>query len=312
MQPTLNPSSQLAKKLQQKSFKGNIIIAVVSILILVLASITAYSKHLAKNFYVLNDSGTAYTYRPSKTNKKSVEFPTTHKGLPITEVGIWAYGESKKLEEVVISDNITRINDDAFSKCTSLTKVNIPSSVTSVGEDAFYKTAYYNTESNWDGNALYLDGWLIGVKGDEENPVAIDIKDGTIGIADKLFSERNDIKSVTIPDSVLYLGKETFRKCSFLESVEIGDGATSISSYSFYDCKRLSSVVIGEGVNKIGYYCFTGCINLVSVVFEDPDTWYYSAFADYTDSQQYYYANSKKDCATDLKGWLNTYFWYKK
>ena len=309
MHPTLNPTSELAKKLQKKNTKSNVIIAVVAILVLVVAMVTAYRRHYSNSFYMLNADNVTYTYKAPKTNKKVVNVPTKFKGKTITNLGPWAYGDSEKLEEVVISDNITTIEKNAFRNCPALTKINIPSSVTSVGEKAFYKSGYYNDESNWDGDELYLDGWLIAVK-ETETPRAIEVNEGTKGIADRLFAERNDIKSITLPDSLVYLGYETFRDNNFIESVVTGDGLTTIGAFSFWGCDSLKTVEIGLNVCKIGYYSFADCINLLEVTFANPDNWYCSLNANCTDGWNVDTYNAE-DNAENIRGSYSYYFWYR-
>ncbi len=309
MHPTLNSSSELAKKLQKKNTKSNVIIAVVAILILVVAMFTAYRRHYTKSFYMLNADNVTYTYKAPKTNKKVVNVPTEFKGKTITTLGPWAYGDSKKLEEVVISDNIKVIDKNAFRNCPALTKISIPASVTSIGEKAFYKSGYYNDESNWDGDELYLDGWLIAVK-ESETPRDIQVNEGTKGIADRLFAERKDIKSVSLPDSLVYLGRETFRDNNFIENVTTGDGLTTIGPYSFWGCDNLKTVDIGLNVSKIGWYAFTDCINLLEINFANPYGWHCTSETNYTNGWSIDVEDAEEN-AESLTDSLSWYFLYR-
>ena len=65
------------------------------------------------------------------------------------------YNGGSGVKNIVISDNITTIESEAFYECESLTSVTIPNSVTSIGDDAFaYCTklavvSYAGTEAEW-------------------------------------------------------------------------------------------------------------------------------------------------------------------
>ena len=56
------------------------------------------------------------------------------------------YSVKNKIKNVVISNNITSIGNNAFLDCVSLTSVNIPNSVTSIGEFAFKNTSLTSIE----------------------------------------------------------------------------------------------------------------------------------------------------------------------
>lgn len=57
---------------------------------------------------------------------------------PVTGVADRAFGDNRKLKEVLISEGIRVIGDGAFENCKSLKKVTIPSSVEKIGKRAFY------------------------------------------------------------------------------------------------------------------------------------------------------------------------------
>ncbi|MBR2337738.1 MAG: leucine-rich repeat domain-containing protein [Clostridia bacterium] len=274
---------QLAQSLKKKNLISNIIIAVVVLLLLVGIIFLAFRNHYVHLYYAVNADGVTYTYKAPKTNNSHVEVPTKIKGSPIKDLGVWSYSNSKNLVEITIPEGYESIGRSAFENCEALNKISIPSTVKSIGVGAFYNTAYYNNQSNWIDNALYVSGWLIAVKESESELLTINVKDGTVGIADGVFKDRKDIKSVTLPDSVKYLGYETFYECTGLTDIIIGDGVEAIGDRSFYGCMNLTDVVIGEKVSKIGNYTFQECLNLTSVTFKDPTTWYFTLNSAYTE-----------------------------
>jgi len=55
----------------------------------------------------------------------------------VIELGVKAFYGAVKLEEIRLSDRLTRIEDRTFQGCISLSKVNMPSDLTFIGKAAF-------------------------------------------------------------------------------------------------------------------------------------------------------------------------------
>ena len=182
------------------------------------------------------------------------------------------------IKNVVISDGVTTIGDNAFMGCTATT-IAIPDSVTSIGMNAL----------------VYCT-----------NLTSITIPDSVTAIGEYAFSGCANLSSITIPDSVttigrctfegtayynnadnwendvLYIGKHlirakttlsgnyniknrtltiannAFQDCSLI-SVAIPDSITSIGEQAFYYCSKLANVTIGKNVTSIGKSAFDSC-----------------------------------------------------
>ena len=156
-----------------------------------------------------------------------------------------------------VTYSVTSIGGYAFDGCSSLTSVEIPNSVTSIGNEAFNGTAWYNNQPD---GVVYLDNYLLGYKGTMPSNTSIEIKDGTLLIADFAFYGYSSLTSVEIPNSVTSIGSYAFYKCSGLTSVVIPNSVTIIGSSAFEGCSGLTSVVIPNSVTSIGSYAFYGCI----------------------------------------------------
>ena len=279
-------------------------------------------------YFNLLDDGTYSVEAKNIDNMPSeVVIPLTYKGKDVTSIGYHAFydctslasitipdsvtsiGNSAfwgciNLKSVVIGDSVTSIGDSVFANCNSLTNVVIPDSVTSIGSGAFYNTAYYNDESNWVDDVLYIGNHLIEVQYTISDEYVI--KDGTLTIADGAFSPINSLTSVKIPDSVTYIGDREFSGCHSLTSIWVDENnqyyksidgnlyskdetttliryligkkdksfiipdiVTSIGDWAFFGCWRLTSVTIPDSVTSIGEYAFYGCSSLAEIVISD-------------------------------------------
>ena len=156
----------------------------------------------------------------------------------VTSIGHCAFSGCSGLTSVTIPNSVTSIGYDAFSGCSGLTSITIPNSVTSIGGSAFYGTGWYNDQSD---GILYLDNWLIGIKGETPTGELI-ITEGTRGIAGSAFYYRSGLTSVTIPNSVTSIGNAAFYECSGLTNVTIPGSVTNIENYAFTGCTGITSV----------------------------------------------------------------------
>jgi len=116
-------------------------------------------------------------------------------------------------EEVIIPENVTRIEEDAFAMQDSLTSVVIPESVTEIGNHAF-------------------DGCTSLIR--------VTIPESVIVIGEVAFGDCTSLTSVTIPEGVTEIGNSAFYGCTSLTSLSLPASITDIGAGAFTGCDGLA------------------------------------------------------------------------
>ena len=217
--------------------------------------------------YEVSEDGT-YAIVSSYTGlDKEVVISDTYNNLPVTQIKAYAFYSSLslyKFTKVVIPDSVTYIGEGAFANCKNLSNVVMSDNIIHIDRHAFRDTAYYNNESNWKNNVLYIGNHLIEAKENISDEYAI--QDGTITIAAYAFSNCESLIRVVIPDSVTSIGDYAFMNCTNFTGVSLPDNLTSINAGTFFFCFRLTEIVIPDNITSIGDLAFYNCSSLTRVV----------------------------------------------
>lgn len=106
------------------------------------------------------------------------------------------------------------------------------------------------------------------MQGNKDSVTSIVIEDGITGLGKCIFSEYNELVSISLPDTLTGTIVNTFAACEKLPEVEIKGTALTVQT-TFPDCSSLRRAVIYEGVETIGSNCFANCVSLEEVMLPE-------------------------------------------
>ena len=146
----------------------------------------------------------------------------------VTNIPKNAFAYCVSLQEVVFSDNITRIEASAFTDCGNLESLDLPEKLEYIGTLAF-------------SSCKSVSSLVLGSSIRE--------------IDDYAFSEMVELTSVVIPGSVERIGECAFYRCASLKDVQLGAGVKEIDNGAFFDTKLWTDATSDVYVGK----WFIGC-----------------------------------------------------
>ncbi|MBE6543421.1 MAG: hypothetical protein E7675_03395 [Ruminococcaceae bacterium] len=213
-------------------------------------------------------------------------------------VNYGAFYNCSMISEIVLGDEVQRVERLAFYSCSSLKKVIIPESVTFIGIDIFrgctsletivlpfigdslrdststtqYSLWYLFNSTGSSTNipqtikSVTVFGGCIfnGAFGSCSSIEEIILGDNVTSIGDYAFNSCSKLKKINIPDGITYIGIEAFSLCSNLKTVIIPSSVTTIGKKAFY-FSGIESIVIPDSVTSMGEYCFSNCASLKEI-----------------------------------------------
>ena len=149
-------------------------------------------------------------------------------------IGQYAFCWCENLNiELALPDQMTDIEEYAFSGCSSITGLRIPSNLNTINKGVFKTCSSISS---------------------------ISIPSNIVSIGDYSF-EGTGVKELIIPDSVTSVGYAAFQG-SAVESIKISDSVVAIGEYCFNGCSNLSTVSLPKGITEISRGMFGNCTSL--------------------------------------------------
>ena len=265
--------------------------------------------------YTTGQDDLVFEYVPSTNSYKLVTVSSTysydelmvpslwddgvHGELPVTVIGEYVlqtktydydkaevdYGVYNKIiTTIIISENITRIEDNAFIPYKDaddfmITTFVLPSSLSYIGSHAFYmdrancaSTVYYNGS---------MDDWMLVTGGADS--MLFDIGTNTFWVANVGSSGTNGNNTTTTYDN------KTYYK---VRNLVIPNSVKKVPEYRFYGFNQLVSVTIPDGFEEFGTSSFAGASNVKNIYMKGSmDGWFNITFDDEA-SNPFYYVTS--------------------
>lgn len=135
----------------------------------------------------------------------------------VKTIGEFAFAHSA-LKQVVIESGVKNIGAKAFYMSENLQTVSVADSVQSIGHNAFEGTKYYADKENENG-IVYIGKVAYVYRGNKADITDIEIKDGTVGIADHALGYMRNLKKITLPSSVKHIDSMAFLGCTNLKNI---------------------------------------------------------------------------------------------
>ena len=175
-----------------------------------------------------------------------------------------------EITTINIPDNITRIENGAFSGCSSIKEINITNNVTYIGQSAFSNcTSLTNIKLPVNSsytimNASILSG-CTGLQSIEIpkyitqiganalancNLLSLNVPSSVKKIEGGAFGNNYNLASITLNEGLESIGSQFLRGAAITE-INIPNSVTDLKTSVLHYCPNLKKITIGKGVTKI-------------------------------------------------------------
>ena len=171
----------------------------------------------------------------------------------LTSISDHAFAYCSSLKSIVLPECMEKLYDEAFYRCTGLTEVTIPKSLTGFGLRTFAGTPWIK-EQRKENPIVVVNNAIIDV---HDAKGEITIPEGVTSLG-RVFTQNQDITTVTLPQSISELEVDAFNGCTSLTSVTLSEGLTRIGPRAFSGCKALREINIPDSLSMIDGNPFEG------------------------------------------------------
>ncbi len=174
-----------------------------------------------------------------------VDIPSSLNGLPVVEVGPYAFQDRAYLHSITIPNSVTNIGPGAFQGCMNLTNVLLPANLQSIADYTFESCEYLTNLS---------------------------IPAGVSSIGTNAFAGCYYLQNITLPAGLTNIGPYAFSGCASLTGLPFPGALASIGEHAFDGCGSLTSITIRTNTTNIGTAAFANCIGLsaIGVISSNP------------------------------------------
>ena len=174
-------------------------------------------------------------------------FPDAYDGKPITKIMKEPIKKQYDLTSVRFPKRLTVIGERTFSS-SSLENVIIPEGVTTIEESAFQITNKLKNVA-FPSTLVVIEEGAFGTSGIENLLLPSNVK--TLGTC--AFFNCDNLKTVSFEkgSKLTELGNEAFSCCANLEEITLPDSLQTIGAFAFEFCDKLTALHIPRGVTEL-------------------------------------------------------------
>lgn len=171
--------------------------------------------------------------------------------VPVSVIGKEAFKGNSAAAEIIVPENIIRIEDNAFEDCTNLKNAAILGESCKIGKALFRNCISLETAVLPEGITSVPQDTFLQCKALED----VSIPSGTETIGKDSFSGCLSLTQITIPASVTYISQNAFTGCSGMIAYNVESGNTAYCSVdgAIYDIgmKKLIQYPSGDGKDTV-------------------------------------------------------------
>lgn len=200
-------------------------------------------------------------------------------------VGFKLFLNDVEINNLVIPEDITTIQDFSFQGCSSIHSLNITKNVANISAGAFINCFNLSNVTFASTSCSDLNDVIFS-----NNAIDEIIFSNNVTRIPSFICNNQPIQSITIPSNVETIGANAFSgcsqinhvywnaiNCSVIDNGVFNSSATNISFFSFgdeveevphhicYNMSKLTSITLPNGVLKINNSAFERCSNLTSI-----------------------------------------------
>lgn len=215
--------------------------------------------------FELNTNRDGYVVTGIEGNKSPIIMvPPTYSGLPVTEIGDYAFHHNTTIQYVKLPETVTKINDYAFLGCISLREVLHPDSIAYVGNGAFSESAITGLSVGSDNKELFIG---VGAFSDCKTLERIFLKGNMQSLSRNTFLRCTALSEVALPDSLETIGMAAFKECHLLNKIDLPNSLKVIEDEAFSECQNISAISLPDTTTEVGNFAFRGCLSLTDFRF---------------------------------------------
>ena len=134
----------------------------------------------------------------------------------VTKINPFVFQDCDSLKTIVLHDGVTAIGKGAFYGCHNLSSIEMSENLSYIGRDAFTETAWYE---NLPDGVVYVGKLLYEYKGEIPQNSHIVVKEGIETICESAFDCRRELTSLTLPTSLVTIHNYAFNDCRDLTNI---------------------------------------------------------------------------------------------